>query len=71
MNNYSNGSHVTWKWGQGKAEGKIIASYDFVVSREINGKKVTRNGTPDNPAYLIQQEDGSEVLKLHTEIVLI
>lgn len=71
MNNYSNGSHVTWKCEEGKAVGKIIASYDFVVSRAINGQKVTRNGTPEDPAYLIVQEDGSEVLKLHSEISVI
>jgi hypothetical protein len=68
MNNYPNGSYVTWKWGQGKAEGKIINSYDYVVSREIKGSVITRNGTPDNPAYLICQNDGDEVLKLHSEI---
>lgn len=68
MNNYPNGCYVTWKWGRGKAKGKIMASYDYVVSREIKGMPVTRNGSPDNPAYLIQQEDGSEVIKLHSEI---
>jgi len=68
MNNYPNGRYVTWKWGRGKAQGKVVESYDFVVSREIDGSTITRNGSPDNPAYLIQQDDGGEVLKLHSEI---
>lgn len=71
MNNYPNGSYVTWKWGRGKAEGKVVDSYDYVVSRDIKGNMVTRNGTPDNPAYLIQQDDGSEVLKLHAELEIL
>lgn len=68
MNNYPNGSYVTWKWGQGKAKGKVVASYDHLVSREIKGTSVTRNGSADNPAYLIKQSDGAEVIKLHSEV---
>ena len=69
MNNYPNGSYVTWKWGQGKAKGKIVASYDYLVSREIKGTSVTRNGSAHDPAYLIRQEDGAEVIKLHSELL--
>jgi len=29
---------------------------------------VTKNGSDDCPAYLIEQEDGTEVLKLHSEL---
>jgi hypothetical protein len=29
---------------------------------------VKRNGTQANPAYLIEQEDGTEVLKLKSEL---
>ena len=68
MNNYPNGSYVTWKWGQGKAEGKVVASYNHLVSREIKGTTVTRSGSADDPAYLIQQKDSSEVIKLHSEL---
>ena len=32
------------------------------------GSEITRNGTDDNPALLIEQEDGSRVLKLRSEV---
>ncbi|MGL6340387.1 MAG: HVA1 family protein [Waterburya sp.] len=34
----------------------------------MKGKKITRKGTKDNPAYLIEQEDGTNVLKLKSEL---
>ncbi len=36
--------------------------------RTINGSKIVKNGKKDCPAYLIEQDDGSQVLKLHSEI---
>lgn len=38
------------------------------VQRTIKGEKIVRNGTKDNPAYLIEQEDGGRVLKLEREL---
>ena len=62
------GTQVKWKWGQGTAEGKVSETFDRKVTRTLDGSEITRNGTSDNPALLIRQEDGSEVLKLSSEV---
>ena len=62
------GSPVSWNWGNGTAEGKVKEIYREEVTKEIKGNKVTRNGTQDNPAYLIEQEDNTKVLKLRSEL---
>ena len=33
-----------------------------------HGEKVTRKGSDDDPAYVIEQEDGTTVLKLQSEV---
>ena len=62
------GSPVSWDWGNGTAEGKVKDIYREEVTKNIKGSEVTRNGTKDNPAYLIEQEDGTELLKLRSEL---
>lgn len=62
------GTPVAWQWGNGYGEGKVIEIFKHEVTRMLEGNEVTRNGTDDNPAYLIEQEDGSRVLKLRSEI---
>ena len=62
------GSPVSWDWGNGTAEGKVQSIHREEITKEIKGSKVTRKGTQDNPAYLIEQEDGTEVLKLRSEL---
>lgn len=62
------GSPVSWKWGNGTAEGKVKEIHREKITKKIKGSQVTRNGTSDNPAYLIEQEDGTELLKLRSEL---
>ncbi|WP_370287346.1 DUF2945 domain-containing protein [Pseudooceanicola nanhaiensis] len=62
------GTQVKWKWGQGTAEGEVSETFDRKVTRTLDGSEITRNGTRDNPALLIRQDDGSEVLKLSSEV---
>lgn len=63
-----NGDQVTWTWGQSKAKGKIAETFTENVTRTIKGKKITRNASKEEPAYLIEQEDGDKVLKSASEI---
>ena len=63
-----NGDKVTWSWGDGTAKGTISESFTEKVTRTIKGKKIMRNASKDEPAYLIEQEDGDRVLKSATEI---
>ena len=68
MKSYATNSKVTWKWGNGSAEGKVREVFHDKVTRSIKGEEITRKGSDDNPAYLIEQEDGGRVLKLHSEL---
>ena len=62
------GDKVRWDWGNGTAEGRVREVYTGKITRKINGSEITRNGTPDCPAYLVEQQDGTRVLKLHSEL---
>ncbi|RFP63671.1 DUF2945 domain-containing protein [Hymenobacter lapidiphilus] len=62
------GTQVSWKYGTGTATGKIEQTHKETVSRKIKGAEITRHGTPENPAYLIVQENGDKVLKLKSEV---
>lgn len=62
------GSTVKWKWGNGTAEGKVISTYTKKVTKQIDGSDITREGEEGNKALYIEQEDGSKVLKLESEV---
>ncbi|HYI35888.1 MAG TPA: DUF2945 domain-containing protein [Thermoleophilaceae bacterium] len=65
---YRKGSNVSWKWGQGSGSGHVKETFTRRVQRTIGGSKIVKNGSEECPAYLIEQDDGSQVLKLHSEI---
>lgn len=60
--------YVKWNYGNGTATGQIKESYKEKVTKKFKGNEVTRNATEDDPAYLIEQEDGDQVLKSETEL---
>lgn len=62
------GSQVRWKWGNGEATGKVEETFTQEVTKTIKGNKITRKGEEGNKALFIKQEDGSEVLKLESEV---
>jgi hypothetical protein len=62
------GQSVRWKWGRGWGEGIVRQRFTQRVVIKINGAEVTRQGTEEEPAYLIKQEDGGEVLKTASEL---
>lgn len=62
------GDRVKWSWGNGEAEGEVTERFTQKVSRTIKGSKVTRNASSDEPAFLIEQDDGDQVLKSCTEV---
>ena len=66
---FSKGDDVQWNWGQGQAEATVQEIHTERIERTIDGKKKTRNGTEDNPAYVLEQSDGQRVLKLHSELM--
>jgi hypothetical protein len=66
---FSKGDDVKWNWGPGQAEGTVEEVHTERVERTIDGKKKTRNGSDDNPAYVLEQSNGQKVLKLHSELM--
>lgn len=65
---YQTNTKVEWEWGDGKGTGKVREVFREKVTRKLQGSEVTREGSDDDPAYLIEQDDGDEVLKLHSEL---
>ena len=68
MAKYSKGDTVEWNWGNGTGSGKVDDVFTRKVTRKIDGNEVTRNADEDNPAYLIKQDDGDQVLKSESEL---
>lgn len=62
------GDNVTWKWGKFEVEGKIVKEYNEPIEKTIKGTKVKRKASKDEPAFEIEQENGSKVLKSESEI---
>ena len=67
-NSFQTDQYVKWDWGNGTGKGQIKDRFEREVTRTLKGSEVTRDGSEDNPAYLIRQEDGDEVLKLGSEL---
>ena len=64
----SKNDRVKWSWGSGEAEGKVKEVFKDKVTRTIKGNEVTRKASSDEPAYLIEQDDGDRVLKSSSEV---
>lgn len=68
MKAFEEGSCVKWQWGEGTGTGEVMEVHTSRVTRTLKGTEVTRNADADNPAYVIRQADGDEVLKSHSEL---
>lgn len=68
MAKFKPGKNVAWKWPPGYVTGIVQEIFFESVSREIKGKRVTRHGTKENPAYLLLTKKGVNVLKLESEL---
>ncbi|BFM06564.1 DUF2945 domain-containing protein [Halioxenophilus aromaticivorans] len=67
-NSYQTNTKVKWEWGNGSATGYVRNIYREEITKTLKGSEVTRKGSKSDPAYLIEQSDGGEVLKLHSEL---
>ncbi|MEM9013089.1 MAG: DUF2945 domain-containing protein [Pseudomonadota bacterium] len=68
MSDIAVGDRVRWNWASGVAEGVVVERHDADVTRTFKGSEVTRRASPDSPAFVIEQDDGDQVLKSITEI---
>lgn len=64
------GDKVKWNWGSSEAHGEVRRIDRRKVTRMIKGSEITRNGTQEEPAYDLMQDDGDEVLKSQSEFDL-
>ncbi|QFU07275.1 hypothetical protein PARPLA_01202 [Rhodobacteraceae bacterium THAF1] len=67
-NHYSEGDTVEWDWGNGTAQATVKQKYTQKRTLKIDGNEVTRDASDDEPAYKLEQDDGSIVLKSHSEL---
>ncbi|MEM7784321.1 MAG: DUF2945 domain-containing protein [Planctomycetota bacterium] len=65
---YNVGSKVKWKWGSGWGHGVVNERFTEKVTKTVKGSEITRDASSEEPAYLIEQEDGDQVLKSHSEV---
>jgi hypothetical protein len=68
MARFSVGAKIEWKWLGSVIDGVVEEVFLEPVVREIKGKKIKRNGSPDKPAYLVRSEAGNLALKLESEL---
>lgn len=68
MTHFSEGDTVRWTWGKGTATGVVKSVFERKTTRTIKGSEITRNGTKNDPALYIKQDDGASVLKLASEV---
>lgn len=62
------GTNVKWKWGNAYATGEVKETYTDKVTKKLEGSEISRNGSEDNKALLIEQKDGTKLLKLESEV---
>lgn len=65
---FTKGDKIQWNWMGHAVKGVVKQIYFKPVVKTFRGTEFKRNGTKENPAYLVQSEAGSEVLKLHSEL---
>lgn len=65
---FKKGSKVQWKWAGGIVEGVVEEVFKDTIIKTIKGKKITRHGSPEKPAYLVRSTSGNIALKLITEL---
>ena len=62
------GTKVTWHSFNNTYRGTIKQVFTEKVEREVNGERETQDADIMNPAYLIQNDDGQELLKRHQDV---
>lgn len=62
------GDKVHWNWGKSQAEGTVKEKSEKTVEKKIKGTEVKRKGSKEEPAYVIEQKNGTEVVKSESEL---
>ncbi len=62
------GAKIQWKWLGRAIQGVVKEVHLKPVTKVIKGKSIKRNGSEENPAYLVESSVGNLALKLGTEV---
>jgi len=62
------GARVVWVWDGRMVEGVIRKVFTHRLERTFNGSTVTCPCTKRNPAYLIEQDGGRQLLLKHSDL---
>ncbi len=62
------GAHVTWKWGEQILHGIVQKVFTHRIERTMKGATVTRDASKENPAYLVQLDDGDDIFLSHNDL---
>ena len=65
---FQEGDKVHWLHLGIPGRGRVRRMYTGKITRQIQGHKVTLDGTDKNPVVLIDQDGGGEVLKLQSDL---
>jgi hypothetical protein len=68
QNSIKKGDTVRWNWGKSTATGKVIEKSEKTIKKTIKGTDVKRNGSKEEPSYLVKQANGNEVVKSESEL---
>jgi len=68
MTTVKKGDNVEWKYGKSKAEGKVAEVHKEDVNKNVQGKTIKRKGSKEEPALVIKQDNGKEVVKSASEV---
>jgi len=61
------GDKVEWKYGKGKAEGTVAEVHEEDISKTVQGTKVKRKGSAEEPALVLKQGD-KKIVKSASEV---
>ncbi|WP_020602449.1 DUF2945 domain-containing protein [Spirosoma spitsbergense] len=67
MEKLEEGNEVTWKYGTGKATGIIDEVHTDDVEKTVQGTKVKRKGSDEEPALVIEQGQ-KKIVKSASEV---
>lgn len=65
---FKKNSKVEWQWAGSTIRGTVEEVFFESVTQTIKGKKITRHGSKEKPAYLVKSQAGNLALKLETEL---
>lgn len=63
------GDVVSWQWYGRIISGTVKEIAPTKITIHSKGALVTRNGTPENPAVIIDHTSGNDVIKLASELL--